>query len=323
MSLSNITEFELIEKFFAHRKSDRKDVILGIGDDCALLSVPEGQKLAVSMDTLIEGVHFPTGTAAAAIAHKAVAVNLSDLAAMGAEPAWLTISISMPETDVAWLSEFGKSLYQLSEHYGTQIVGGDTTKGHLSITVQAHGFVPEGVALRRSNAKVGDLIFITGTVGDAGLGLKIAQGEHHAKAPHHDYLLLRLNMPTPRLAVGIALRGIANSCIDISDGVVADLQHILDASHVGAMLEVADLPISASLQSELPLEQAQLLALTSGDDYELCFTVPEDKVAELEMRMRETAVAYRCVGRIMAKPQLKLSHNGNEMTVNYTGYRHF
>lgn len=317
-------EFEIIKNYFLSRSYQRKDVQLGIGDDCAVTTVPDGQQLATTTDTLVEGVHFPKGTSGRAVAHKALAVNLSDLAAMGAEPAWISLSLSLPKFDEAWLHEFSGTLQELSEYYGIQLIGGDTVQGPLAITITAQGFVPKDQALTRSRAKPGDWIYVTGTVGDAALGLKLVNSEERAVLQHHSYLLDRLNFPTPRLLVGTTLRRIANSCIDISDGVLSDLQHILFASQVGATVDVDHLPLSEAILETVPQDQAYRLGLTGGDDYELLFTISEEQKGNLEVALANCNVSATCIGRINGvaeKLELKLDDKPYELDA--IGYQHF
>ncbi|MFT5520755.1 MAG: thiamine-monophosphate kinase, partial [Enterobacterales bacterium] len=244
----SITEFNLIEKYFYQKKEQRKDVVLGIGDDCALLNVPPGQQLAVTVDTMVENVHFLPSLSPEDLAWKVITVNLSDLAAMGAEPAWLTLALTLPEANETWLEAFSDSFFECVDYYGIQLVGGDTTSGPLAITIQAMGFTPLDSALKRSNAKPGDLICVTGNLGDAGLGLAISLGNHQAKSPEHKKTLIeRFNRPTPRVAEGIALRNLASAAIDLSDGLAGDLLHILKESSVGAVVELDFLPLSDAL----------------------------------------------------------------------------
>ena len=267
-----MAEFALIAAIQA-RVASRADVILGIGDDAALLQPPPGMQLVVAMDTLNAGVHFPDGTAPADIGWKALAVNLSDLAAMGATPAWCTLSLSLPDADAAFVSGFLDGFDALAREHGVALVGGDTTRGPLSISVAVHGFVAPGEALRRSGARVGDDVWISGPLGDAAGALAQWQA-WYAMTPA---LAARLQRPQPRLALGIALRGIASACIDVSDGLLADLGHILDASGLGADLWVDGLlaseAVGADARARAPAE-AWTCALAGGDDYELVFTAP-------------------------------------------------
>lgn len=323
----SLSEFNLIERYFTTRGVRRADVALGVGDDCALLRVPEGMELAVSIDTLVEGHHYPLGTAAAAVGHKALAVGLSDLAAMGAEPAWATLALSLPEADEAWLQGFADGLFVLAERFRVQLVGGDTVRGPRVISLQLHGLVPQGAALRRDGARDGDLIYVTGTPGDAGLGLELALGQRQRPAggADADFLRGRLDRPEPRVAAGLQLRGIASAAIDISDGLAADLGHILARSGVGARLELGQLPFSPALQRVLPEAAGRWpYALGGGDDYELCFTVPPARRAAAEQACAALDCGCRCIGRIEAKSGLRLYRpDGTLLEHSPHGFDHF
>ena len=273
-ALVRMNEFDLIRTHFAALGAARTDVELGVGDDCALLAVPAGQRLAVSIDTLVCGTHFLPDCDPEALGYKSLAVGLSDLAAMGAEPAWATLALTLPPELVAehpdWIAAFARGLGALAQHHGVRLVGGDTTRGPLSVTLQVHGLVPEGAAIRRAGARPGDLIYVSGTLGDAGLALR----QILAGAPVEPGLRERLDRPTPRVALGMALRGIATAMIDVSDGLAADLGHILDASGVGAELRLQSLPLSPSVAAVVAADGDWSLPLASGDDYELCFCIP-------------------------------------------------
>ena len=314
-------EFALIDRYFKNKTLSRKDVVLGIGDDAALLQLPAQQLLVVAMDTLVAGVHFPVETSAYDIAHKALAVNLSDLAAMGAEPAWLTLAITMPQSDSAWLEDFSNGLFALANHFNMQLVGGDTTRGPLSITIQAHGFVPQGRALLRSGAKPGDKIYVSGTLGDACFGLKMISEKLSLAANVQAYLIERLNRPLPRVALGVGLRAIASSAIDISDGLMADLMHMLEAGKIGANLMTDHLPLSAALRDNLPIDEAKTMALTGGDDYELCFTVSPKNETRLHDLVQDASVDCVCIGVITDQAGIALQDfNGK---IDLEGYHHF
>lgn len=321
----SLSEFNLIDRYFAGRGPRRGDVVLGVGDDCALLRVPEGMELAISIDTLVAGVHFPEDTPPAAVGHKALAVGLSDLAAMGAVPAWATLSLSLPTADEAWLEPFAAGLFALAEAHGVALVGGDTVHGPLVITLQLHGHVPAGTALRRSGARVGDLIYVTGSPGDAGLGLAVAQGRVNLPQEDAHYLRDRLDYPQPRCELGQALRGLVSACIDISDGVAADLGHILEASGVGARLELERLPLSPALRRSVSDDQqGWRLALSSGDDYELCFTLPPALAPDWERRCRELGCTATVIGVIEAEAGLRLQRpDGTLWPLARAGYDHF
>jgi len=256
-------EFSLIERYFHHWPVGRHAPHLGIGDDAALVTLPPGYELAVSVDSLVAGVHFPLDCAPEDIGFKALAVNVSDLAAMGAEPAWFTLSLTCPQAQPSWLEAFSAGLREAAALSKITLIGGDTTQGPLTISIQVLGLVPQGQAIRRSGARPGDELWVTGTLGDAALGL-LHWGEEHP-------CIARLTRPVPRTACGIKLRGLAHAMIDISDGLASDVAHLAAASGVGIRISVADLPLSPAL-GRLPAEQAWRLALTGGDDYELCFT---------------------------------------------------
>ncbi|MES2998784.1 MAG: thiamine-phosphate kinase [Pseudomonadota bacterium] len=322
----SISEFDLIQYFFNQEKQARSDVILGMGDDAALLQPPHGQQLVVTTDTLVCGKHFPENTSPADIGYKSLAVSLSDLAAMGAEPAWILLALTLPEADPAWLEQFTQGFFSLMRRFHCQLVGGDLTCGPLSITVQALGFVPPGKALLRSGAKVGDRIYVSGVLGDAGFALAYLKNNNKLlplTEKQIQSLMQRLHRPQPCLELGLALRDIASSAIDISDGLAADLGHILSASQVGAVINMTDLPISEILQ-KLPSEKAWQLALSAGDDYELCFTVPLRRETELQHFLKDSACSFACIGAI--KKDLGLSlyrEDGSLFIVKETGFQHF
>lgn len=328
-------EFDLIQDFFTEQSVRRSDVVLGIGDDAALLSPPAGSSLVVSTDTLIAGVHFPVVTDAHAIGYKTLAVNLSDMAAMGAEPAWISLAISLPEKDDAWLAEFSRGLFTLASEFGVQLIGGDTTRGPLCLSVQIMGFVPEGQALRRSGAQAGDGVFLTGTIGDAGLGLLLKQGLKQAPqlepkqalqpadSDLSQFLIQRLEYPTPRIAAGLALRGLASSAIDISDGLAADLGHVLTASAVGANIEIERLPLSDAFRS-LATKGDWQRAVSAGDDYELCFTAPMAQETLILERLRAVDCPCARIGEITARPGLRwYDAEHKEQPISHAGFDHF
>jgi thiamine-monophosphate kinase len=317
------TEFEIIQRYFTRKQPGREDVIAGIGDDAALLRVPAGMELVVCIDTLVAGVHFPQHTSAAAIGHKALAVNLSDLAAMGAEPAWATLSLTLPDNAPSWLEDFAQGFFTLAERHRVQLVGGDTTRGPLVVTVQAHGFVPAGRALRRQGAQPGDRIYVTGTLGDAGLALQLQETAASV-------LRSRLDFPEPRVDAGLLLPGLASAAIDISDGLLADLGHLLEAHDLGAVIEVDAVPRSdAFLASAGPggagkLSRFYELPLSAGDDYELCFTVPEQHCAAVERRLATLPCGCRAIGVVEARPGIRCQRaDGEDYLPAGSGYQHF
>jgi thiamine-monophosphate kinase len=318
-----ISEFDLIRDYFAELTPVRGDVVLGVGDDCALLSVPEGRQLAVSIDTLVEGRHFSPDADPEALGHKCLAVNLSDLAAMGAEPAWATLALTLPVADPVWLAAFARGFAALAAEHGVQLVGGDTTKGPLTISVQVHGFVPSGQALRRDGAGAGDLIYVSGTLGDAGLALLVEQGLY-VNPEALSLLRNRLHRPTPRLATGLALRGLASAAIDLSDGLGSDLKHICERSGLGATLHADRLPVSASVAEYIADSGDWALPLSAGDDYELCITVPAERQGEVEALAGQLPGGLSWVGMMEAQGGLRVVlPDGRQTDAIPSGYDHF
>lgn len=318
-------EFELITQYFDRVKSLRSDVKKGIGDDCALLNIPEKHTLAISTDTLVEGVHFLPDIDPADLGYKALAVNLSDLAAMGATPAWLTLALTLPESDDLWLSAFSDSLFELLDSYQMQLIGGDTTRGPLSITIGVHGLIPDGCALLRSTARPGDSIYITGYPGESAAGLALLQNRLViADAEVRDALLQRHLRPVPRVAQGLALRHLASAAIDVSDGLLADLHKLLNASHCGARIDLDNMPVSSLLRAHVSADQALQWILNGGEDYELCFTVPPEKCHELDQALRHLGVIYTCIGEVLPDSEgVKLWQGGASTTFNQQGFDHF
>ncbi|WP_241579794.1 thiamine-phosphate kinase [Rosenbergiella nectarea] len=318
-------EFEIISRYFNRKTTYRRDVETGIGDDCALLNLAPNQTLAISVDTLVEGTHFYHDIAPDDLAYKALAVNLSDLAAMGADPAWLTLAISLPKIDHPWLQAFSDALFEQLDYYHMQLIGGDTTRGPLSMTLGIHGLVPAGKALKRSGAQHGDWIFVTGTLGDSAAGLALLQDKlSTATVEQRDYLLKRHLRPTPRILAGQALRDLASSAIDVSDGLLSDLGHILQASGVGAKIEQDHLPLSATLQAVVSREEAIDFALNGGEDYELCFTVPEVNREAILVALENLGVEGRCIGQILpASEGIALFDEGKKLPYQPKGFDHF
>ncbi len=306
-------EFDLIKRYFAVHAPQHAFNQLGIGDDCALLSIPAGYQLAVTADTMVENVHFFADADPKLLGHKLLAVNLSDLAAMGAEPFAVTLALTLPKVDADWLQAFAEGFIGLARQYKVDLIGGDTTAGPLTLTVQAMGVVPQGRALLRSAAKVGDLIYVTGQLGNAGLGLKIKQGQ---TCDNPELPMRCFNQPQPRINQGLALRDIANACIDISDGLAADLGHILERSVVGACLDWDKLPLSLEVDRYIKQTGDWRMPLIAGDDYELCFTVPADCSQPLP-------TGSVCVGVIEAVPGLRISRAGRVDTFEAKGFEHF
>lgn len=322
-----MTEFEIIRRYFGNCGVRRDDVVVGVGDDGAVLRLPVQSELVVVMDTLVAGVHFPAETSAEDIGYKALAVNLSDIAAMGAEPAWATLALTVPQPVAEWLEAFARGLSAAARSYRVQLVGGDTTRGPLTVTVQVQGWVPQGQAVRRSGARPGDLICVTGSVGDAALALRAWQRHEALGTPHGDYLLARLNRPTPRCAEGILLRGLASAMIDVSDGLAADLGHLLAASGVGGEMDLSQLPLSESflaLTGSWAGDDAVRLALSGGDDYELCFTVPPARRAALTQAFSGGACGARVIGTVEAAAGLRCRRgDGSLLALVASGYQHF
>lgn len=319
-----LTEFSLIKQFFADATQKRQDVIVDIGDDCAVLSCPEDSNIAISIDTLVSGIHFFADVDPYTLGHKSLAVGLSDLAAMGATPAWFTLALTLPELNENWLSAFAEGMATLAAEHDIQLVGGDTTKGPLSISIQVHGLVKKGAQLQRSQAKSSDKIYITGTLGDAGAALqkRLAswQPEILSEADW-SFLTKRLEQPTPRLAISQKVLPYVNAAIDISDGLLADLGHILAASGKGAKINLDAIPLSPSLE-KIDRKRALELALSSGDDYELCFTVPAEHVPAIEALNLD----IQQIGEITDEQQMVLlNENGQPSLLDITtkGYDHF
>jgi thiamine-monophosphate kinase len=314
-----VAEFDLIARIRA-RAAVRDDVILGIGDDAALLRPPAAMQLAVAMDTLNAGVHFPIDSAPADLGWKALAVNLSDLAAMGAAPAWCTLSLSLPDGDAGFVDGFLDGFLALAEQHHLALVGGDTTRGPLSICVTAHGFVEPGTALRRDGAQVGDEIWVSGTLGDAAGALAQCKPGGRIDAA----LRARLDRPTPRVALGRALRGVASSCIDVSDGLLADLGHVCAASGVGAMVDVDAVPASEALRAAFDADARRGLQAGGGDDYELCFTAPVGACAVALRAAAAAGVAVARIGRIASGTGVAArAGDGSDWSAAAIGWRHF
>ncbi len=320
-------EFRLIERIRELTVQSRDDVRIGIGDDAAVLAVPVGQELVVAIDTMVAGVHFPHGTAAADIGWKALAVNLSDLAAMGASPAWALLAMTLPGADNDFVEAFAEGFSRLAKPHRLALVGGDTTRGPLTISVAVHGFVPPGQAIRRDGARVGDVVLVTGTLGDAAAGLHALQHPLKAddsRAGLRDFLIERLNRPTPRLAAGAALREQATACIDISDGLLADLGHICTASGVGAEIEAVRLPRSSALLDLHDEASALQFALHGGDDYELCFTVPASRVADVQADLSRMGCGVTRIGRIVEGEAVGvIGIDGARLETDQRGWEHF
>lgn len=319
----SLSEFNLIREYFSNQTCGREDVVLGVGDDCALLAPPAGMELVVTSDTLVEGVHFQQGADPKALGHKSLAVNLSDLAAMGATPSWVTLALTLPETDPLWLKSFSSGFLSLASKHSVALVGGDTTRGPLSVTITAHGFVRPRAALRRSGARVGDHVFITGTLGDAAIALLVRQGGYAIENGLAE-LEERLDLPQPRLAVGSSLVGVANSAIDISDGLVADLGHICKQSGVGARVLLDEIPVTEQITEYLQQGGRWDSVIAGGDDYELCFTVSPEKVGVLDMVRQNLDCKLTRVGEIVSEQGVScIMPDGTVLDHSGSGYQHF
>ena len=326
----NLGEFALIQRFFM-RHSAASDsgsaapsgVILGIGDDAALLDMPPGTELVAAVDTIVAGRHFPEGADARSIGHRALAVNLSDFAAMGATPAWATLALTMPSVDAAWLERFAAGLLDLADANGVALVGGDTTRGPLTISVQLLGHVPRGAALRRSGARAGDLLAVTGTLGDAGAGLEFVGAVLPETRPAALELIRRFEYPAPRVRFGLAARGIATAAMDLSDGLVGDLPKLAQASGLAAHVSVERLPMSEAMRAVVPAAQALAWALAAGDDYELLLAVPAPRYAELAAAAGQLNLRLTTIGELRAGGGVTWSLNGGDFVPGVRGWDHF
>lgn len=319
-----IGEFELIDRFFRDCGARRSDVSLGVGDDAALLECPEDRQLVAAIDTLVEGVHFPAGSPAASVGHRALAVNLSDIAAMGAEPAWALLALTLPRADERWLEEFGRGLATLAREFGVALVGGDTTSGPLCVTVQILGWIERGTALTRSGAAAGDTLYVSGTPGDAAAGLRLEQSRLAvADARAARQLRDRFLFPTPRVALGRRLRAHASACIDVSDGLLGDAGKLALASGCGVELDYEALPLSAALLEAVGAERAHELALTGGDDYELLFSVPPSRAGALLRDLPADEWGYTRVGALRREPGAVVKREGSVIDFSHCGFDHF
>jgi thiamine-monophosphate kinase len=334
---SDLGEFELIRRFFMRPRAARESVsgpqsdgaaqsgvVLGIGDDAALLQMPPDTELVAAVDAIVAGRHFPHDTEAHSIGHRALAVNLSDMAAMGATPAWATLALTLPGVDTAWLERFSAGLLDLADAHGVALVGGDTTRGPLTVSMQILGHVPRGTALRRGGARAGNLLAVTGTLGDAGAGL------HFLGAPPPPEtrraaleLIRRFEYPLPRVQFGLAARGIATAAMDLSDGLVGDLPKLAQASGLAAHVAVERLPLSEAMRTAVPLAQARDWALAAGDDYELLLAVPAARYAELEAAAGRLNLKLTTIGELRAGGGVTWSLNGGDFVPGVRGWDHF
>jgi thiamine-monophosphate kinase len=316
-----IGEFEIIARYFT-RDSNDSDVVLGVGDDAAVLAV--NGSLAVTVDSLVPGVHFPDGTAPHLLGYRLMAVNLSDLAAMGASPRWCTLALTLPKADELWLEGFSRGLFELAERFGVALVGGNLTRGPLNLTLQLMGLVEPSHMLTRGGGHVGDDIYVTGTLGDSAAGIMLIK--ERTAAPQGSAaaaLKERFYRPMPRVGAGVALGPLATSAIDVSDGLLADLGHICKASSCGATIDVERVPVSAELLSLFPPQEALAHALGGGDDYELCFTAPPSRAEEIEAALEAAGTPVRRIGQLVAGQTVICRRDGEAYTPPVRGYRHF
>ena len=324
-------EFELIERFFDRSKRVARGVTLGIGDDAALLEVPPGTELVAALDTIVAGRHFLTDASAHGIGHRALAVNLSDLAAMGATPLWALLGLTLPQADERWLEGFAAGWFELAERYGVALVGGDTTRGPLTISVQLSGCVERGTALRRDAGQPGDVLVVTGTLGDAAAGLAIAGGAEQpgtgaprgGSAVQLAELRRRFEYPEPRVEFGRCARGIASAAMDLSDGIAGDLPRLAAASALAAHVDVRLLPLSEALLAVAPADQARRWALSGGDDYELLLAVAPARLVELQGVAGSCGLRLTAIGELRPGGGVTWSMDGAPMCGGPGGYDHF
>lgn len=319
------SEFEIIKRFFVEANYPlENDLILGPGDDCAILKLGPRQRLCFSIDTLVAGIHFPATASAELIAHRSLAVNVSDLAAMGASASVFMLALTIPEFDENWLQEFSLTLAGCARKYAIALAGGDLTRGPLSLTIQVTGTLPDDLALTRSGAHIDDDIYVTGFLGDAAAGLSILQRQDNPDSAEENYLYRRYAFPEPRVAAGQALLRLANSAIDLSDGLLGDLAHITDSSGSGARLYTHQIPLSPQLLASFDGNEALQYALSGGDDYELCFTAHKRNRAAIDKLARDSGLAMTRIGKIVTGKQIRcVDDSGKEVSVNAAGYRHF
>ncbi len=307
-------EFELISRYFKHASNSQQNashagVLLDKGDDCALLDVASLSSMAVTTDTLVAGVHFVDNMSPYAMAYRALATNLSDLAAMGATPKWFSLALTLPNVDETWLTQFSAGLFALADKHQIYLIGGDTTQGPLSITITAMGEVDKNKALRRNAAQLGDGIYVSGQLGDAAGALDFVLGKKQATNESHEHLLQRFEFPSARIKLGQKLIGVAKAGLDISDGLLADLSHILKASQLGAQLDIASLPLSKALLATYGLEQSRAFALGGGDDYELCFTASAANAKYIQDLAKDLKLPLTKIGCIVDSSSLNHGHS--------------
>jgi thiamine-monophosphate kinase len=323
---SELGEFDLIRRFFIRDERPRREsgLILGIGDDAALLELPKGTDLVAAVDTIVAGRHFPEDADARSIGHRALAVNLSDIAAMGATPLWATLALTLPGVDPDWLAGFAAGFLDLADAHAVALVGGDTTRGPLTVSVQILGHVPHGAALCRSGAQAGDLLAVSGTLGDAAAGLAMLRtAVPNARSRDADALIHRFEYAEPRVQLGLTARGIANAAMDLSDGLAGDLPKLAQASGLAAHVRVEQLPLSAAMRAAVSAEQALDWALAGGDDYELLFAVPAKRFAELKAAADRLNLLLTTIGELRAGAGVTWSRNGKDFVPGVSGFDHF
>ena len=313
-------EFEIIERYFS-RDSVDPDILLGVGDDAAVVAASGA--LAVAVDTLVEGVHFPAGLAAEAVGYRVLAVNLSDMAAMGAQPRWCTLALTLADPNATWLEGFADGLYMLAERHGVALIGGDLTRGPMTATLQIIGTVETTRWLGRSGGHVGDDVYVTGTLGDSAAGLALIKERAGEGVSAHAALRERFLWPEPRVTAGRALTGLASAAIDISDGLLADLGHVCKSSGCGAFVDVEQLPLSAELLSVFPPNVAEAYALSGGDDYELCFTAAPAQAQSVEAALDAVGCPARKIGQLVAGTGVECRRDGESFEAPSAGYLHF
>ncbi len=317
-----MTESELIEQYFLSKQVPDNSIVLGIGDDAAVINIPADKQLVVSTDTLVSNIHFHPTDKAEDIGYKTLAVNLSDMAAMGAEPKWVSMSLTLPEINQNWLKAFSEGFFELANEHSLTLIGGDLCRGSLSVSIHIQGLVSKNKYVTRSGARVGDNIYVTGTLGDAAAALKLMHGGESSS--DHQYLKNRLLRPTARVEAGLQLAGFVKSMIDLSDGLIQDLSHIIRGSAVGAEIFVDQIPLSESIKKLFAYEEALSLALNAGDDYELCFTAPEETGNFISKLFESLNCPVSKIGIISDGNEIKLIKNGDpDFKLKSSGYQHF
>jgi thiamine-monophosphate kinase len=314
------SEFDLIARYFTRPAAN---AVLGVGDDCALVDVSNGMDLAVSTDTMVSGTHFFPDVNPENLGHKALAVNLSDIAAMGAMPYWAMLALTVPNVNHDWLAAFAKGFFDLAQEYNVSLIGGDTTRGPLTLTVTIMGEVPAGAALRRGGAKAGNDVWVSGNVGDAALAVAHRYGKLVLDAADYHEAVMRLYEPSPRVTLGQALRGLATAAIDISDGLLADLTHICRLSGVGATVDLASVPVSSIGAKHINSDEGRNAILAGGDDYELCFTAHPNSRDSIEDLTDILGIPITRIGQIKRGKGVSLLHDGKPVKIDGSGYDHF